>query len=914
MSDDYEISAQISADTSGFTKAIEEVQAHVDTFATSLSLLSDTTKKSTEDMANGLKSVGGSAKQTESEFSSATEGIKGGLESWGISLDKMYEEGSSIFKKFGIDIDQFASKIGTTGPRLATGIGIGLVEFEKLKEIISETTKEFAEDETAELKFTGAMSNNSNMTKENREILEAFVGSLSKMTGESISATQSQLTMSVAMGRTNEQIQRMANTALGMANSGIGSFEGNMQMLNQTLEGSKGKLGKYSDEVAILTKNQLEHGDAIDILAKKYGDMADTIESSTAVSISRNEHAWGEFSSMLGSFFEETIKPLRDGITSIVDYLVAHKEETIGVIEGIGVAVSFLLAMINPILGGINLLVVGFFSISHAAGGLKILWLEIEQGFLIIVKGVSDAISVMANGIIGTINWLTGKINVVLKALHQTLLDPISKEDASKAWGVDDALASVSDQMAKAKSKKEESPPAGLKFTPEELTNIESMNKALETYNKTLSDIANESADDLMSPKDALDANIKAAEEYAKALSDAGNQGQAALNDLMPKLEALYQKQKDLNLISQGSDVNITRDQVALNANGMLSPQDLALKSHYNNPANFQGSNNPNYGSRDNSAIGQFNDMVYDFKEKIRVAGVNLADSFVELKVKISTPGESIKQALAKLAVSFVDFVKDVGAEVKKSMGTYISSGVSSANSKIAKDSSLTDAQKEKKEKQTSDAGDLMSNIASQGVAMGTAMWAINKVLGKMFEVLAPVVGEILEPLSDALESVGELAGELLVPVFELLGPIIKFLADSIMGQVNAIKGFFNGIIDAMNWALDWIPGYDDIPNIGGGATSTDSTSTSNATSFLGGYASGTDSASEGIHLVGEQGPELAYLPQGTKVMNAKDTASALSKSTQINYNITTPKPLNESAIAAMARKTQRQMAFSGAI
>ncbi len=65
----------------------------------------------------------------------ATEPIKTGLAAWGIQLDKLYDKGSGFFKQYGIDIDQLASKLGTTGPVLAGVAAIGLAVVEVGKKI-----------------------------------------------------------------------------------------------------------------------------------------------------------------------------------------------------------------------------------------------------------------------------------------------------------------------------------------------------------------------------------------------------------------------------------------------------------------------------------------------------------------------------------------------------------------------------------------------------------------------------------------------------------------------------------------------------------------------------------------------------------------------------------------------------------
>lgn len=51
------------------------------------------------------------------------------------------------------------------------------------------------------------------------------------------------------------------------------------------------------------------------------------------------------------------------------------------------------------------------------------------------------------------------------------------------------------------------------------------------------------------------------------------------------------------------------------------------------------------------------------------------------------------------------------------------------------------------------------------------------------------------------------------------------------------------------------------------------------------GYASGTDNATKGIHLVGENGPELVFFDGGEKVLNALNTRNLLSNGGYFNKN-----------------------------
>lgn len=87
----------------------------------------------------------------------------------------------------------------------------------------------------------------------------------------------------------------------------------------------------------------------------------------------------------------------------------------------------------------------------------------------------------------------------------------------------------------------------------------------------------------------------------------------------------------------------------------------------------------------------------------------------------------------------------------------------------------------------------------------------------------------------------------------------------------------------------------------------------------FGGYATGTNNARKGLHLVGEAGPELVRFNGGEKVMNNRATnkalASGINGSTN-NFNVTFNNTQDTTAFAMMSQLKQynRQMAINGII
>jgi phage-related tail protein len=81
------------------------------------------------------------------------------------------------------------------------------------------------------------------------------------------------------------------------------------------------------------------------------------------------------------------------------------------------------------------------------------------------------------------------------------------------------------------------------------------------------------------------------------------------------------------------------------------------------------------------------------------------------------------------------------------------------------------------------------------------------------------------------------------------------------------------------------------------------------------GYATGTQNATQGLHLVGEAGPELVRFRGGEQVLNAGNTQKVLSDTGRTNnFNVTFNNLQDTSAFAMMQqfKDYQRQMAIDG--
>ena len=88
--------------------------------------------------------------------------------------------------------------------------------------------------------------------------------------------------------------------------------------------------------------------------------------------------------------------------------------------------------------------------------------------------------------------------------------------------------------------------------------------------------------------------------------------------------------------------------------------------------------------------------------------------------------------------------------------------------------------------------------------------------------------------------------------------------------------------------------------------------------SVFSGYATGTNNATRGLHLVGEAGPELVKFRGGEQVLNASNTQKALGnvseKTNNFNVNFYDTKDTTAFAMLQQLRNYNRQMAVNGII
>lgn len=255
---DYNIKAEITADTSGFESGVKKAQKASKSLSSSIS--------------NVVKGFGKS-------------GLSGAISSAGLALG-------------GIGL----------------AIGVATKAVKAMSKTIGECTEAYKKQLNAERALDTAIENSPLLGGSASKNLKDFASQIqrtSNMGDEELLPMMSQL---VATGRNEAEVMKIIQTATDMAATGTISFDTAVTQLNATLNGNVGRLGQQNAELKGLTEEELKNGKAVDILAEKYKGMAEnTIDTSKQL-----KNAIGDLKEAYGNTFENALAPVRKYFTTII--------------------------------------------------------------------------------------------------------------------------------------------------------------------------------------------------------------------------------------------------------------------------------------------------------------------------------------------------------------------------------------------------------------------------------------------------------------------------------------------------------------------------------------------------------------------------------------------------------------------
>lgn len=208
------------------------------------------------------------------------------LENLTVKVSVDGKDASDAFK----DINKEAQKLTSSFGSMATGVIALNQAFELASKAVSVVTqtfgglvKEFAAAEQAQFKLEKALSLAGNRILNTAKQWDEYAETIEKATGEDADSIKQLVARSVQIGRSEEQTKNLIDASKQLSFVTGGSLADAFSMLENTYKGVTRGVDVYDRSIKSLTQEQLQNGQAVDAILKKYKDLKQV--ESTALSI-----------------------------------------------------------------------------------------------------------------------------------------------------------------------------------------------------------------------------------------------------------------------------------------------------------------------------------------------------------------------------------------------------------------------------------------------------------------------------------------------------------------------------------------------------------------------------------------------------------------------------------------------------
>lgn len=183
------------------------------------------------------------------------------------SVDKM-SPGMMAAKKSAMQFQQDINKIGKS-LKTAFDVTVIVVAVRKLSQAVSGCTKEFLE---AERKYKQLL-----ITLGNSAAYKSVTDNIKKLSRQTLASKgdiESMVSELAGLGKSADEINRISEAAVYLSNVTGQDLNSSMTALLNTYNGNVKALKKLGIETDFLTKYELKQGAAVDLVAKKFGNLS----------------------------------------------------------------------------------------------------------------------------------------------------------------------------------------------------------------------------------------------------------------------------------------------------------------------------------------------------------------------------------------------------------------------------------------------------------------------------------------------------------------------------------------------------------------------------------------------------------------------------------------------------------------
>lgn len=243
-----------------------------------------------------------------------TSGLDKGLKDMKNKLDgagKTLDAGAKKGKGFADNLKGISSGAVASAGAVA-GVAVAV---KKTVDALNKCEAAYKVQRNAEIALQQAAKNNPYLNDESVYNLRNFASELQSMTNIGDEQSIQVMAQLAAMGRTEEQIQAIMKAAADMSAVTGNSIQNVAVQLNKTYSGLAGELGEANSQIRGLTKEELEAGKAIDIIAQQYNGQAAAM-ADVNVQLS---NSWGDFKENIGRGWSKVTQPVKQFFLDVLN-------------------------------------------------------------------------------------------------------------------------------------------------------------------------------------------------------------------------------------------------------------------------------------------------------------------------------------------------------------------------------------------------------------------------------------------------------------------------------------------------------------------------------------------------------------------------------------------------------------------
>ena len=243
-----------------------------------------------------------------------TSGLDKGLKKMKNKLDgagKTLDAGAKKGKGFADNLKGISSGAVASAGAVA-GVAVAV---KKTVDALNDCEAAYKVQRKAEIALQTAAKNNPYLNDESVYNLRNFASELQSMSNIGDEQSLQVMAQLAAMGRTEEQIQAIMKAAADMSAVTGNSIQNIAVQLNKTYSGLAGELGEANSAIRGLSKEELEAGKAIDIIAQQYNGQAAAMADNTV----QLANAWGDFKENIGRGWNKVTKPVKQFFLDVLN-------------------------------------------------------------------------------------------------------------------------------------------------------------------------------------------------------------------------------------------------------------------------------------------------------------------------------------------------------------------------------------------------------------------------------------------------------------------------------------------------------------------------------------------------------------------------------------------------------------------